>query len=29
MDLKAVSKILKICEKEGIEHHNFEILEIG
>jgi hypothetical protein len=29
IDLKAVSKILEICEKEGIEHHAFEPLEIG
>ena len=29
MDLKAISKILEICEKEGIEHHNFEPLDIG
>jgi hypothetical protein len=29
IDLKAVSKILEICEKEGIEHHSFEPLEIG
>lgn len=29
MDLKAVSKILEICEKEGIEHHTLEPLDIG
>jgi len=29
IDLKAVSKILEICEKEGIEHHSFEPLDIG
>jgi len=29
IDLKAVSKILELCEKEGIEHHHFEPLEIG
>ena len=29
LDLKAVSKILEICEKEGIEHHTFEPLDIG
>jgi hypothetical protein len=29
IDLKAVSKILELCEKEGIEHHAFEPLEIG
>jgi len=29
LDLKAVSKILEICEKEGIEHHAFEPLDIG
>ena len=29
MDLKAVSKILEICEKEGIEHPTLEPLDIG
>jgi hypothetical protein len=29
IDLKAVSKILELCEKEKIEHHHFEPLEIG
>jgi len=29
IDMKAVSKILEICEKEGIEHHSFEPLDIG
>src|SRR3972149_5211804 len=29
LDLKAVSKILEICEKEGIEHHTLEPLDIG
>ena len=29
IDLKAVAKILELCEKEGIEHHHFEPLEIG
>jgi len=29
LDFKAVSKILEICEKEGIEHHSFEPLEVG
>ncbi len=29
LDLKAVSKIVEICEKEGIEHHSFEPLDIG
>ena len=29
IDLKAVSKILELCEKEKIERHHFEPLEIG
>jgi hypothetical protein len=29
IDLKAVAKILELCEKEGIESHHFEPLEIG
>jgi len=29
IDLKAVSKTLEICEKEGIEHHTLEPLDIG
>ena len=29
IDLKVVSKILEICEKEGIEHHTLEPLDIG
>ena len=29
IDLKAVSRILEFCEKEGIESHHFEPLEIG
>jgi len=29
IDLRVVSKILEFCEKEGIEHHAFEPLEIG
>jgi len=29
IDLKVVSKILEICEKEGFEHHTFEPLEIS
>jgi hypothetical protein len=29
IDLKAVAKILEICEKEKIEHHSFEPLDIG
>ena len=29
LDLKVVSKILEICEKEGIEHHTFEPLDLG
>ena len=29
IDLKAVSKILEICEKEGFEHHTLEPLDIG
>jgi hypothetical protein len=29
LDLKAVAKILELCEKEKIEHHSFEPLEIG
>lgn len=28
LDLKFVSKILEICEKEGFEHHTFEPLDI-
>jgi len=28
IDLKAMSKILEICEKEGLEHHTLEPLEI-
>ena len=28
IDLKAVSKILEICEKEGLEYHTLEPLEI-
>jgi len=28
IDLKAVSKVLEICEKEGLEHHIMEPLEI-
>jgi len=28
IDLKAVSKILEICEKEGLEHHTLGPLEI-
>ena len=28
IDLKAVAKILEICEKEKIEHHSFEPLDI-
>lgn len=28
IDLKAVSKILEICEKEGLEHHTLESLEV-
>jgi len=28
IDLKAVSKILEICEKEGFEHHTLESLEV-
>jgi len=27
IDLKAVSKVLEICEKEGLEHHTMEPLE--
>jgi len=27
-DLKAVSKVVEICEKEGLEHHTLEALEI-
>lgn len=29
LDLKAVAKILELCEKEKIEHHSFEPLDIG
>ena len=29
LDLKVASKILEICEKEGIGHHTFELLDIG
>lgn len=29
LDLKCVSKILEICEKEGFEYHTFEPLDIG
>jgi len=28
IDLKAVSKILEICEKESLEHHTLEPLEL-
>jgi len=28
LDLKAVSKIMEICEKEGLELHTFEPLDI-
>jgi len=28
IDLKVVSKILEICEKEGLEHHTIEPLDI-
>jgi len=28
IDLKAVSKVLEICEKEGLEYHTLEPLEI-
>jgi len=28
IDLKAVSKILEICEKEGLEHHTLGSLEV-
>ncbi len=28
IDLKAVSKILELCEKEGLEYHTFEPLEV-
>jgi len=28
IDLKAVSKVLEICEKESLEHHMLEPLEI-
>jgi len=28
IDLKAVSKVLEICEKEDVEHHTLEALEI-
>ena len=28
IDLRAVSKILEICEKEGLEHHTLEPLEV-
>jgi len=29
LDLKVVSKILEICEKEGFEHHTFEPMDIS
>ena len=29
LDLKVVSKILEICEKEGFEHHTFEPFDIS
>jgi len=28
IDLKAMSKILELCEKEGLEYHTFEPLEV-
>jgi hypothetical protein len=28
LDLKAVAKIMEICEKEGLESHTFEPLDI-
>jgi len=28
VDLKAVSKVMEICEKEGLEHHTLEPLDI-
>jgi len=28
VDLKAVSKVVEICEKEGLEHHTLGALEI-
>jgi len=28
IDLKAASKIIEICEKEGLEHHTLESMEV-